>query len=216
MDRPDQPTTVVLDAMGVLYRHGNVVKNLLAPYLRSKGCQESPATILATYHACTRGEIKTAELWDILGVPDTASDAEYCTAHETTPGLIPLLDHLTSAGLTLACLTNDTAEWSAILRRRFGLDRYIKHWYVSADLGVRKPDPQAYNAVLHDLNADPSTILFIDDRGPNLLPAQALGLQTALFTSDDTDKHPIPPNTPVLHTMPDLARLATPPSPPPR
>jgi putative hydrolase of the HAD superfamily len=137
-------------------------------------------------------------------------------AHELTPGVIPLLEQLSSAGITLACFTNDTSEWSAILRHRFGLDRYLKHWYVSAELGVRKPDPQAYKAVLRDLDADPSTILFIDDRGPNLLPAQTLGLQTALFTSDDTDKHPIPPNTPRLHTMPDLARLTTPPSPPPR
>jgi putative hydrolase of the HAD superfamily len=29
---------VVLDAMGVLYQHGNVVGSLLIPYLRTHGC----------------------------------------------------------------------------------------------------------------------------------------------------------------------------------
>ncbi|MEV8376361.1 HAD-IA family hydrolase [Kribbella sp. NPDC056861] len=200
-------TTVVLDAMGVLYRHGNVVTNLLSPYLQRKGCSESPATVLTTYHACTRGELTTAELWSKLGVQDTANDTEYCAAHELTPGLIPLLKQLSAAGLRLACLTNDASEWSAVLRNRFGLDRYVKHWYVSAELGVRKPDPAAYTALIDGLGADPSTVLLVDDRGTNLLPAQALGLQTALFTSDDTDKHLIPVGIPRLHTMPELARL---------
>jgi hypothetical protein len=75
-------TTVVLNAMGVLHRHGNVVKNLLQPYLQSKGCDAPPTTVL------------------------------------------PLLEQLASAGTRLACLTNDTAEWSTILRQRFGLNRY--------------------------------------------------------------------------------------------
>ncbi len=94
-----------------------------------------------------------------------------------------------------------------MLRRRFGLDRYITHWFVSADLGVRKPDPRAYDVLLQSLNVFPSTTLFIDDRGPNLLPAQTLGLQTALFTSDDTDKHLVPPDVPRIHSMASLAQL---------
>ncbi|MEV6415914.1 HAD-IA family hydrolase [Kribbella sp. NPDC051718] len=173
----------------------------------TKGCNESPATVLATYHACTRGEMTTATLWSSLGVADEASDTEYCSAHELTTGLIPLLEQLSSAGVRLACLTNDAAEWSVILRERFGLDRYLQDWYVSAELGVRKPDPRAYQAVLRGLDVDPSTVLFVDDRGPNLLPARELGLQTALFTSDDTDKHSIPAGIPRLHTMPALGRL---------
>lgn len=199
--------------MGVLYRHGNVVTNLLVPYLRGKGCGESPATVLAPYHACTRGEITTEELWKTLGVAGTASDTEYCTGHELTAGVIPLLERLSSAGVTLACLTNDTAEWSAILRRRFGLDRYIKHWYVSAELGVRKPDTGAYDALLRGLDCPPSSVLFVDDRGTNLLPARTLGLQTALFTSDDTDRHPVPPDVPRVHTMAELGLLLAPASP---
>ncbi len=92
---------VVLDAMGVLYRHGNVVKNVLTPYLLSKGCKANSATILATYHACTRGEITTDDLWRILGVADEASDDEYCDGHELNQDVISTLEQLTAAGLTL-------------------------------------------------------------------------------------------------------------------
>lgn len=195
---------VVLDAMGVLYRHGNVVRNVLTPYLLSKGCRANSATILATYHACTRGEITTGELWRILGVADEASDAEYCTSHDLNQDVIPTLDQLTSAGLTLACLTNDTSEWSALLRTRFALDRYINHWYVSADLGTRKPDPAAYELLLRGLNTAPAEVLLVDDRGPNLTPARHLGLQTILFSSDDTDQHPVPTDIPRVHSMREL------------
>ncbi len=105
----------------------------------------------------------------------------------------------------MACLTNDTSEWSALLRTRFALDHYINHWYVSADLGARKPDPAAYELLLRGLDIAPSNVLLVDDRGPNLTPARQLGLQTILFTSDDTDEHPVPTDIPRVHSMPELA-----------
>ncbi len=199
------PTVVALDAMGVLYRHGDVVTNLLVPYLRSKCCSTSPTTVRMAYRECTLGRFGTQQLWRELGVASTASDAEYCLGHELTDGLIPLLEAITSAGVTVACLTNDTAEWSAILRRRFNLDRYITHWYVSAEIGVRKPDPNAYDALLRGLDTAPQRVLFVDDRGPNVVSAQHLGMQTLLFTSEDTARHPVPPEVPRVHTMADLA-----------
>ena len=145
------PAVVVLDAMGVLYRDGNVVSRLLVPYLREKGCLEDHDAVRAAYHTCTRGEIDTDGLWAKLGVSGAASDVEYCGAHRLTPGVPDALERLAAAGVRLACLTNDTAEWSAILRRRFGLDRHIEDWYVSAELGVRKPDPRAYDLLLDGL-----------------------------------------------------------------
>jgi hypothetical protein len=36
---------VVLAAMGVLYRHGNVVGGVLVPYLRDRGCSSSESEI---------------------------------------------------------------------------------------------------------------------------------------------------------------------------
>lgn len=207
-DRPVRdtamPPVVALDAMGVLYRHGNQVTGLLVPYLRDKGCRETPDTIRSTYHACTRGDIDTRTLWTVLGMAEVANDIEYCQRHLLTPGLVPALEALTAAGVRLACLTNDTAEWSAILRRRFHLDRYIDHWCVSAEIGVRKPDLRAYGRLLDTLGVAAPDVLFVDDRGPNLTAARQTGMQTILYTSEDTDNHPVPADLVRVHTMAEL------------
>lgn len=200
-----RPAVVVLDAMGVLYQDGDEVTRLLVPYLRSKGCAETPDVIRTVYRSCSRGEFGTDDLWTRLGVSGAASDTEYCRSHRLTPGVVVTLERLTEAGIRLACLTNDTAEWSRILRRRFGLDRHIHHWCVSAEVGVRKPDPRVYRALLDGLGAAPADTVFVDDRGPNLLPAREVGMRTILFSSDDTDHHPVPRGMARVHTMADLA-----------
>jgi putative hydrolase of the HAD superfamily len=73
---------VVLDAMGVLYRHGNVVGGVLVPYLRDRGCSSSESEIREAYRRCTLGLLSTDELWAELGVGDSAPDDEYCGRHE--------------------------------------------------------------------------------------------------------------------------------------
>lgn len=208
----DLPSVVALDAMGVLYRDGDVVTGLLVPYLRGKGCRRSPEVIRGCYHECTRGEIGTAELWAKLGVAEVASDHEYCRAHRLTPGVVPMLTALAGAGVTIACLSNDAAEWSLILRHRFDLGRYVTRWYVSAEIGARKPDPRAYAALLDGLAVDPSEVVFVDDRGPNLVGARAAGMPTVLFGSEDTDRHPVPDGQVRVDTMAELtAELLHPP-----
>ena len=170
---------VVLDAMGVLYRDGDDVTNLLVPYLRSKGCDRPVGVIEAVYRECSLGIISTGELWKRLGV--TASDDEYCRMHLLAPGTIPALTKLREAGIGLACLTNDTAEWSLILRKRFGLDSHISRWFVSAVRGLRKPDPRLYRLVVDELGVAPAQILYVDDRRANIVAARQLGMDAVCF-----------------------------------
>jgi len=97
----------------------------------------------------------------------------------TLPALIKFGTH---AGVRLALLSNapeplataiDRSGWSASFDRRF----------YSCRLGLAKPDPAVYQAVLDDLGATPESVLFIDDRAENVLAATALGLQAVRFTS---------------------------------
>jgi putative hydrolase of the HAD superfamily len=97
----------------------------------------------------------------------------------TLPALVKFATH---AGVRLALLSNapeplataiDHGGWSPSFDRRF----------YSCRLGLAKPDPAAYEAVLADLGATPQSVLFIDDRAENTLAATALGLRTVRFTS---------------------------------
>lgn len=189
--------------MGVLYRHGNVVGSLLIPYLRAHGCTAGELEIRETYRRCTLGEISTEQLWMNLGVAATASDADYCSYHEVTSGARETLEQLRSAGITPLVLTNDAASWSQLLRVRFEL--YAERWYVSSEIGARKPSPEAFRAVLAHAGLDPAQTFLVDDRPTNLVGARKAGFRPLLFASDDTASNRVEGFTPeVVHTMPGL------------
>ena len=51
----------------------------------------------------------------------------------------------------------------------------------SCDVGLCKPAAQIYRDCLNKLDAEPSEVLFLDDREPNIRAAEALGLNAVLF-----------------------------------
>jgi putative hydrolase of the HAD superfamily len=188
----DQLKVIVFDAMGVLYRYGDVQSRVLIPYLRAQGCTVPEQEIRAAYRSATLGHLTTGQFWSAVGVSAEARDEDYCQQHQLTEGGLQAIEELAGDGLALACLSNDTATWSAIVRRRFGLDRHIQRWFISSDLRARKPDGGAYEALLDTLGTSPEEMVFVDDRPVNLAPARSLGMRTILFWSDDTDAHPEP------------------------
>lgn len=206
-----RPTVIVFDAMGVLYRYGNVQGRVLIPYLRAHGCGRTEQEIRAAYRSATLGRMTTGQFWSAAGLPEEGRDADYCRQHQLTEGALEALAELAGDGLELACLSNDTAVWSELVRRRFGLARYVRQWFISSDLQTRKPDMGAYVAALDALDTSPEEVVFVDDRPLNLAPARSLGMRTILFRSDDTDAHPEPsaerdPYSSV-RTMPELVAV---------
>ena len=171
----------VLDAMGVIYKHGDDVGEVLIPYLREKGCPFPAEEIERAYTECSLGRMTSKEFWDRLGVGGVASDVEYCLLHELTESLFGLLERLTSAGVRVACVSNDVSEWSRELRRRFDLDRYIGLWVVSGDVGVRKPDEKIYRLLLERVGVSAPEVVFVDDKPANLDTAARRGMSTVVF-----------------------------------
>ena len=57
---------------------------------------------------------------------------------------------------------------------------FSKAWY-SHLLGLRKPQKEIYEFVLHEVNLEPSTTLFIDDSIKNISGAKEVGLNTHLL-----------------------------------
>ena len=48
----------------------------------------------------------------------------------------------------------------------------------SSKIGIRKPDPRIYQMMCEKLSVTPAACVFLDDLGPNLKPARALGMTT--------------------------------------
>jgi putative hydrolase of the HAD superfamily len=64
------------------------------------------------------------------------------------------------------------------------LNPLFDNCYFSQDIGMRKPNAQAYQYVLnmHDLN--PNETLFFDDNADNIAAAEKLGIQSVLVRQD--------------------------------
>ncbi len=176
----DAIDVVVLDAMGVLYSCADDVADLLVPYLRSHGCVLDGADIAQLYRECSLGKMSSADFWATAGVPG-ASDEEYCLNHRLTEGVVALLAELEPTGVRLACLSNDVSEWSKLLREQFGLGEYVTDWFISGDIGVRKPDPEAFATLCRRLDVVPDRVLLIDDREENVTAARDAGFQALHF-----------------------------------
>ena len=185
---------IVLDGFGVLFDAGDHITSVLAPFVAERGGSTDSVEVAERYRQTSLGRLSTAELWAVLGVEGDAEmlDRSFVESLPLTDGALTFLERSKLQGLTLACLANGVATWFDLLRRRDSLDVYIATWLVSSDLGVRKPDPAAYEALSHATGVPLGNCLMIDDRTEHLDAARRAGMSTALFGSaaGDTADHP--------------------------
>lgn len=66
--------------------------------------------------------------------------------------------------------------------RQFPWLRKLDSWFLSYEMGLRKPHPAIYKRVLKRLGARPEEVLYLDDIPENLGPAEALGIRTELVS----------------------------------
>jgi putative hydrolase of the HAD superfamily len=125
---------------------------------------------------CARlGRTADEKLIDTLVAHDLAAWSHH------NPETLCLLEELAAADTRLALLSNAPAEvarwiddqpWAALFRHRF----------FSTDLRRAKPDPRIFREVCERLGARPGDLVFVDDRQENIDTAQALGIESVLFT----------------------------------
>ena len=171
---------LALDAMGVLYETGDDVGGLLVPFAQGRGSTATVAEIEKAYLAASYGQIDAASFWERLGLDPDVED-EYLSGHRLSSGVQALLDGAGGLFDSVCCLSNDVAAWSAKLRKSHALEPAIPLWFVSGEIGLRKPDPGIYRHMRVHLGGPATGILFVDDRVPNLDVARKLGLHTLLF-----------------------------------
>lgn len=171
---------LALDAMGVIYRAGDDVAELLVPFIAEHGGETDAEAVAARYLEASLGRSAAADFWRAVGLSPDLEDA-YLSRHALRADVEGVLAR---PGFTaVCCISNDVAEWSRKLRVRHGLERGVSRWFVSGDLGHRKPDPRIFEIVLDAFGTPPERILFVDDRSRNLDAAAALGLQTAWLSA---------------------------------
>jgi len=94
-----------------------------------------------------------------------------------------LLRDVRGGGVSVAVLTNsphamqkaaEAASWR----------REVNHLFVSATVGMTKPDPALYRHVGQRLGVDPNQIAYVDDNPDNVAAAVEQGWRGHVFTTD--------------------------------
>ncbi len=108
-------------------------------------------------------------------------------AGDLRPAMIRAVLRCRRSGLRTALLTNNVVpmgdEW--LERMPHPLDELFDVVIESSKVGVRKPDPEAYELVLRALDVDAADVVFHADHGINLKTARAMGMTTIKVTEPE-------------------------------
>lgn len=105
-------------------------------------------------------------------------------ALEENPGMLNLVKSLQKEGYQTALLSN-VGEKKAKLYHEVGFYNLFQPLILSHEIGIKKPDHDAYLILLDALQASPEEVLFVDNKQRNIDAAKELGMEGVLFTSRD-------------------------------
>lgn len=123
------------------------------------------------------------------------------------PGVLHLMDQARRRGIAIAIATTTSpVNVAALLRRAIGPDWRLGFAVVAdaSSAPQKKPHPQVYLRVLHDMGLPAGACLAFEDSGNGLRAARAAGIATVVTPTAFTRAHDF---AGALRVLPDLARV---------
>lgn len=103
------------------------------------------------------------------------------TFQRAVDGSADLLRNLKTRAVRCVSLTNFGAETMELAKDIHPVLREFDQEFISAHLGLVKPDPAIYEALEHGTGLSGDELLFTDDKPENIATAHARGWKTHLF-----------------------------------
>lgn len=137
-----------------------------------------------------RGDLSVDDYWRAVAAQLNLDESQlpalqrdYFRDDRLDPSLITLIGSLRARGLRVGLLSNDATSLEDKLRQ----DLHIYHEFhavvISAQIGVMKPEPAAYRAILTALTVEPAASVFIDDNPANVEGAARLGIHAIHYVA---------------------------------
>ncbi|GAA4766968.1 HAD family hydrolase [Microbacterium gilvum] len=101
---------------------------------------------------------------------------------------LPALRRARAAGLAVGVLTNGDAVQQWLKMVSLGISNEVDGFLASSDIGVAKPHPSAFRAIMERLGCDPHEALMVGDHPVNDV-AGATGAGLSAILIDRFDKH---------------------------
>jgi glucose-1-phosphatase len=166
----------------------------LACWADHAGCE--PAQLVQcfsaddAYHRHERGEISDAEFFASLrtSLGIDVSDAQFLEGWNAIfggamPEIEPLLARAAERLPLYAFSNTNRAHVAHFSQSYAGLLRHFRKLFLSSSIGLRKPEPAAYDHVVKEIGVPAARIVFFDDSADNIEGAQGRGLTAVHVTS---------------------------------
>lgn len=101
------------------------------------------------------------------------------------PGTVKILRELKEAGFPLAALSNWSSETFPRVKDQYEFLSWFNPLVISGYIGYKKPDPEPFQILLHELNLDAGDCVFIDDMEDNIQEARRQGFEAIQFSSPE-------------------------------
>ena len=106
---------------------------------------------------------------------------------------LELLRHL-EGRVPMHLMSNTNLAHYHVWSRRYARELApLGRWFISHEMGMRKPEPEAFLQVARELRIAPGRILFFDDTEPNVEGARAVGLQAVCVRSPEDVRRALAP-----------------------
>lgn len=158
------------------------IEEAVVQFMRERGADD-PAAFVAEYKRMTVDMVRA------FVVPQ--------------PGVQHMLAELRRRGIAYAILTNGWSPLQQKKAERVGFDGPV---LVSADLGIQKPEPEAFTALAKALDAEPEEIAFVGDTpSSDVAGAIRAGMQGIWFDAEGVVyPQELPPPSATIHALADL------------
>ena len=103
---------------------------------------------------------------------------------EVFPDVVEVIRELRATGVPCYLATNQQAFRTEYMRAGLGYDELFDDTFYSCELGLAKPDPAYFEAILARIDRTAAKTLFIDDNESNVEGAASIGLHAELFPRD--------------------------------
>lgn len=133
---------------------------------------------------------KNRDLWQWQGSVEELMEMWFKSEHARNEPLLKFVKDLRQEGVLCFLATNQEKYRGQYVRNKMFPGEF-DGYFVSADMGVEKPNPAFFTHVLAKLNLPPENIAYFDDTPEHIEAAKKLGIKAHLYQSLDHSKQVI-------------------------
>jgi putative hydrolase of the HAD superfamily len=108
---------------------------------------------------------------------------EWLTLITVDPQVLELVSRLRQGGYRCLLATNQQPHRAQFMAQDLGYGALFERCFFSCELGLAKPDPEYFRAILNATTLAPDQALFVDDKPQNVEAARSVGMHAECFVN---------------------------------